>query len=356
MSYHAPKSPSSWGILNDCALYGPHGESNPSSDEGNRGHEAKATGNYAGISGDLLDAVLQTDEYESAFIIGADHVDREIRLEIALGNYHSFGTVDCLIRRGSKGHVIDYKFGRGYVASAEENLQGKGYVIGSFDKHSELEEITLHFIIPRRNEVTSHTFHRSELEELRAEIITLLDRVYSPDAKPHAGSYCNWCVHQSTCSETLGKALIMAEKLEIKIPDNADPEIMTPETLGTMALPLAKALKGWIASVEKRATGMAKDGVEIPGHKLMSRKKPAKFENSIHLYDDISHLIDQDIFIACSKPLLGELEKAVWATAPESQRDQAVEEFRTAVEENNLNQGEETTYLGPLSRKDNASD
>ena len=75
-------------------------------------------------------------------------------------NYVIFGTVDLLALFKERYHIVmvDYKFGRGDVDDADVNIQGQAYATAAMQKYPWAQTIEVHFILPRRNETTTHTY------------------------------------------------------------------------------------------------------------------------------------------------------------------------------------------------------
>lgn len=351
MTEHATISPSQWPNCAKCAAFRSHGASSTASIEGSELHRCKQTGDYSGCNDEQLETLRKTDEYEAAILIEAGKVMREVKLEIALGNSHSFGTADLLTISGTTGHLLDYKTGRSEIEPSETNLQLRGYIIGAFDKFPELEEITGHLVIPRRDEATSFVFQRTQLEGYRQSIIDLFDRIYDPDPELNAGHYCNWCEKQTDCPAVLGRALSLGQKLDFVIPPNADPTTMTTEMLDQVALPLAACLDGWSKAVKKRALEAALSGEPFEDHELRHRRKPAKIIEGFDFYDRVKHLVDLDVFIALSKVSIPALRKAVASSAPykDVTETDALQEFDQVLAEFNVNAGEKIAFLGMVS-------
>ena len=101
-------------------------------------------------------------------------------------NYVIFGTVDLLALFKERYHIVmvDYKFGRGDVDDADVNIQGQAYATAAMQKYPWAQTLEVHFILPRRNETTTHTYTRAEIEgfvvsRLRYIVARALDEAVS---------------------------------------------------------------------------------------------------------------------------------------------------------------------------------
>ena len=90
-----------------------------------------------------------------------------------------FGTVDRVIIKGTHVDLVDFKFGRGEIDDAEINIQGQAYLLGVMDKFPLLQTATVHFIIPRRDEVLTANYKRTDMEGIRLRINLIVEKAMS---------------------------------------------------------------------------------------------------------------------------------------------------------------------------------
>ena len=221
-----------------------------------------------------------------------------------------FGTVDRVVIRGTHVDVVDFKFGRGEIDDAEINIQGQAYLLGVMDKFPELETATVHFIIPRRDEVFTADFTRADMEGIRLRISLIVEKAMLSDAEriPNTEG-CKYCKHKLTCPALNEKMLPLAKKYAKTVEDfsmnlwgNYSPaEIEDPEVLGKM-LNVAQVVDKWAEAAKKQATKLATDeGLEIPGYDLHFRTASAKIDDSQAAFDAVAHLMTPEEFMdACS--------------------------------------------------------
>lgn len=136
-----------------------------------------------------------------------------IHSEISVRALHEDGTelnhgfLDVLFVFGDIGILVDFKFGWEPVKPAKDNLQGKNYALGCFQKFRELNRIGVEFIMPKLNWVTSHLFERLQMSELHASLSEVINRAEFVQDNPtqaqqfmKPGKYCTYCALAGTCT------------------------------------------------------------------------------------------------------------------------------------------------------------
>ena len=232
-----------------------------------------------------------------------------------------FGRADEIILHEERGHVdlIDFKFGRSPVEDAETNPQSMAYGIGVIDMYDWAETLTVHFIIPRRDELLIHTFTRAELENLRERIRLIIERasVEKPALNPNTEG-CRFCGNRVTCTALADKMLPIAKKYAdsvedfgIVLMDNLNPaEVSDPAVMGKMKA-VASVVEKWASAVNDRAVKMAdEEGAVIPGFSLNYRAPAMKIDNPEDAYIALSDLLTPEQFMAACKASLPSLAKA----------------------------------------------
>ena len=228
-------------------------------------------------------------------------------------NYVIFGTVDLVALFKERYHIVivDYKFGRGAVDDADINIQGQAYATAAMQKYSWAQTIEVHFILPRRNETTTHTYTRQEIEGfVVSRLRYIVARALSDDKEltPHSEA-CRFCGERLTCKALSSKLLPLAEKyhggyadFEVSLYEKHDPALVDdPLTLGRMKN-LGLVLDRWTKAVNKRAIEFAVEtGVEVPGYKLTHRKPTIKIADVNEAFEAVNGTMSGDLFReACS--------------------------------------------------------
>ena len=81
-------------------------------------------------------------------------VIKEPKLEVVEG---MSGHVDWVLIQGGNAFMVDYKFGKNKVPESKDNLQGKAYALGVFNKFG-VTTVEVCFVQPKCDFVTTHTF------------------------------------------------------------------------------------------------------------------------------------------------------------------------------------------------------
>ena len=136
-------------------------------------------------------------------------IDIEISVTILKydGTELNHGSLDVLFTfKNFTGILIDFKFGWIPVAPAEENLQGKNYAVGCFQKYPKLNRIGVEFLQPKLGYTTSTLFSRADLPKLLNELIFVIDRADYVLTNPadaqkfmKPGPYCDYCSLSGSC-------------------------------------------------------------------------------------------------------------------------------------------------------------
>ena len=271
-----------------------------------------------------------------------------------------FGTVDRVIISGTHVDLVDFKFGRGEIDDADINIQGQAYLLGVMDKFPELKTATVHFIIPRRDEVLTHDYVREDMETIRLRINMIVEKAMLEDADmiPNTEG-CRYCKHKLSCSALSEKMLPLAKKysasvndFEMNLWDNYSPaEIEDPDVLGKM-MNVSQVVDKWAAAVKKQALKLAvEEGAEIPGYDLNFRAASSKIEDGQSAYDAINDLLTPDEFMdACSISVTA-LSKAYANKLERGQKKNARGIIEGRLEESGVLPPDEERDRSPYLRK-----
>lgn len=271
-----------------------------------------------------------------------------------------FGTVDRVILTGKHVDLVDFKFGRGEIDDAEINIQGQAYLLGVMDKFPHLETATVHFIIPRRDEVLTADYKRTDMEGVRLRINLIVGKAMAEDAEAIPNTEgCKYCKHKLSCPALNDKMLPLAKKYSKSVDDfamtlwgNYSPaEIEDPEVLGKM-LNVASVVDKWAEAAKKQATQLAvEEGIEVPGYDLHFRTAAAKIDDSQAAYDAVAHLMTPDEFMEACSVSPSALGKAYAGKLPRGEKGKARTTIETALEEHGVIKSEEERSMTPYLRK-----
>ena len=223
-----------------------------------------------------------------------------------------FGTADRVIIKGTHVDLVDFKFGRNPVDSADINIQGQAYLLGVMDKYPELETATVHFLLPRRDEVLTHDYTREDMEEVRLRVMIVIERATAEAVALNPNTEgCRFCSNRISCPALTDKLLPLAKKyvaesedFEMEFLDKYDPaKIQDPFVLGKMKN-VAQVLDKWSDAVGKQALKIAvEEGEQIPGYDVYYRKPTQSIPLGEAVNALVDHLSEEEILEACTTSL-----------------------------------------------------
>ncbi len=287
--HHAKYPPSKLSHWEICPGWENENNENLSANEGTLLHKACETGILTGLDEEQQQVVQLCRRYVSIIEQKTAATKyTELRLDVA---GLTWGTGDVILIHGARecsADIVDYKFGRNAVDDAEFNMQGWCYTVGVFTKFPSVSEIKTHFLLPRRNEITSFTFTREDYDRLVLRIATIIAiRKRYEDYKDEnllkaTPANCTWCGRKATCSKLHELALRIAPAYDttFQLPEEYHASRITDPNQMAMAREVADVMGKWAASVKEHATNMVLQGVEIPGWKLSTRQGQTNIQDA----------------------------------------------------------------------------
>lgn len=311
-------------------------------------HAAIERGYYDALDPEQLSQVQKCVDFLTPLESCANVVHRELRLDIDLGKHKTFGTADRVILKNNKAFLVDFKFGRLSVVPAEKNLQAMSYTVGIFQRFPDISEVTCYFLLPRRDEVTTHTFDRRLLDTYVSTLAKLFDEVTKKNPKRTPCKACEYCAKLVKCPAVV-KDIETAIKPEgLVLPDKADPATMSPEVLDQWALPFARIIESWCKQVKDRSKQLLVEGVEFEHHKLGSRAAKTKVNGTVNdVWEVVQGMLTMENFLPACSLSVSQLKKAVRAIAPRGEKDNAETMLVTKLRSAGLvsEQPEKETYI-----------
>jgi len=352
---HAKHGPSGFAPKEICPGFQNSGESGPAAEEGHRLHEALETGKLDGLDEEQLQVVGMCRGYVEALenqVRGEGERTLEILREhrVPICDGATFGTLDYAIfnRRLCHAHLVDFKFGRRAVPDAEVNPQVQAYVLGLLEENPDIQSVTAHILLPRRDEVSTATYSRKDIPRIRLRISTIIARCEAPEPELRPTENCLWCARQATCPALHRHALTIATGYEddLKLPDQFHPGHIVDPTMMSRALTVARVMEKWCDSVKHHALKMRLDGQEIPGHELRSRAGTRKISDPLAAWAAVRDRISPDQFIGCTEVSLPKLESIFAEAAPRGAKAKAKQELSEALADLGIVEtGKESFYL-----------
>lgn len=189
-----------------------------------------------------------------------------------------FGTGDCVIIADGFIEIIDLKYGAGLLVSAEDNPQLKLYALGACDAWGylyDIDEITMTIYQPRRDNISVATIDAFSLYVWGQSIKDTAAKAFAGSDECIAGPYCDegFCRARPVCRAYADSCNKLAA-LDFK-----HPNLLSLEEISDV-IELSSRLTKWAELVKAYALDKAKQGVKIPGYKLVAGKSSRSFEVS----------------------------------------------------------------------------
>ena len=271
-----------------------------------------------------------------------------------------FGTVDRVIIKGDHVDLVDFKFGIGEIDDADMNIQGQAYLLGVMDKFPELQTATVHFLIPRRDEVLTHDYTRADMEDIRLRINMIVEKaeLENSEAIPNTEG-CRYCKHKLSCPALSDKMLPLAKKYSASVEDfemslwgNYSPEKVDDPMVLSKMLNVAQVVDKWQAAAKKQALKLAvEEGAEIPGYDLHYRNASMGIEDAQEAFDAVSHIMSAEDFMGACKVSVSALAKKYAEKLERGEKKNARAVIELSLEECEVLPPEEERDRSPYLRK-----
>lgn len=221
------------------------------------------------------------------------------------------GKPDMVAIWNRKAFVVDYKFGRIPVTTAECNLQLSALAVLAMD-HCEVDEVIVCILQPyaSRKEPAVCRYTREIVEQARAFFRACIEAARDEHAplKPSEKA-CRYCRAQSSCP-AVSLALVNVTSGDL----TASWEQWSPEKRRE-AYDLAKLAKKWAASVESKVKADLRAELNIPGLTLAPGKKAFTITDAAAAFQILNGLFPDGItaaaFTSCCKVGITDLDKLV---------------------------------------------
>ena len=280
-------------------------------------------------------------------------------------SFHELSEFSPLLRRGkadlvvlytNTAELIDYKMGKNPVDDAESNDQQKAYVVAMFKRWPHLKAVRVHLLLPRRDEVSTHTFSENDLPRLQVDLASIVleaERHHRENLTTPRTDTCLWCAKRHSCPAVVRTAMTIAKgyDAELQVPPEFHPsKVSDPKAMAAM-LDAASVMDKWVQSARHHFTQAMLNGTDIPGYELREKKAARSVEDAMAAYAVVRDVIDRDEFLAACSISLPALEKAWCEKAPRGQKGKAKEELaEKLIEIGALKQGTPSHYLGKVRK------
>jgi hypothetical protein len=205
-----------------------------------------------------------------------------------------YGTGDLVVVGNGTLHVVDLKYGRGIIVSAEQNPQMMLYALGAlslFDMLYEIEKVSMAIVQPRVDNFSTWEITVEELlkwadEELKPKALL----ASTGGGEFCAGDHCRFCRAKNQCRARSVK------NLELLKYEFQDPALLTDEEIAEI-IGLADELAKWAGDIYTYATALAiNEGREWDGFKLVEGRTRRKYIDETEVAETAKEAGYTDIF------------------------------------------------------------
>lgn len=349
---HARYSPSSLIYRELCSGWENDNDPNKdttAADEGTRCHEAMEKESTDGLTEEQALLVEMCLGYINDLKTEKTQVFKEERLRIL----DQFGTADWILLNGRSAHLVDTKFGRKGVPDAEFNAQLQAYAIGVWDRWPHIDELTIHILLPRRDEVSVHTFSRGkDYADIKMRIQTIIARAkkkdpttFSPSAKA-----CQYCGNKGSCATLAGAVLKQSSDI---LDGNTKVDMDNPNQVSDL-LKLIPLFESWASKFKEEALRKVQyEGFDIPGFALLERATPRSISSAFGAWEVLKDKMPVEKFLeSVSRVSITELERNFASCAEKGKKAQSKQELDDLLRDSGLLKEESTIkYLKQVENK-----
>jgi len=200
----------------------------------------------------------------------------EERLDYSEYVPEGFGTGDVIIISDEKLIVIDYKYGKGVMVSAEDNTQMMLYALGAYQNYSyayDLSSIEAIIYQPRLDHISSSLMDTQTL--LTWADNTLKEKAalaFDGAGEFVSGEHCRFCKYKNVCRA------LAEENLKLQEYDYKRGDALTNEEISDI-IKISARLANWAKDVKAYALEKALEGEIFTGWKVVEGKSNRKYSS-----------------------------------------------------------------------------
>lgn len=229
------------------------------------------------------------------------------------------GQADVVYFSEAAALVVDYKFGRIEVESAERNTQLYALALLVFDNYSAVQVVYAGILQPyvSRQRPSLVRFDRGDVDRLRRYIYGQLDSAAAPGAELCPGeAQCRYCRAAASCP-ALGLRVERAAGLALTRWEEWSLEDRR------RAYDAAKLAKRYVDAIERKVRADLEAGVELPGLELTPGKAAFTVADAGGAFGVLEAAlgITGEEFVRCCKVGISDLDKLVHAKLVEQAPD-----------------------------------
>ena len=299
---------------------------------------AAAVNIYLGAVYEELDAAKDAELY----------VEQKFALDIrTAAPGEVFGSCDCIVYTPSRNRAVIFDYKHGYLdVEVTDSKQLKFYASGAVLSHPDwsVSDVELVIVQPLAKSVKEQggeavrrwQMNALELIEFPGELEKAIAACKAPGAPCTAGPWCksSFCEARPTCATyhayVTGDALADYKDLTIVTPSMLpEPSTLDVEKLKKIAA-AAEALSSFASQCKTYLEDLAKDGVKIPGMKLVDkigRRKIVAPAEDIVAHLALAYGLDPAELMPPELVTITEIERQLKSAVPAKQYKDAKEDF-----------------------------
>lgn len=186
-----------------------------------------------------------------------------------------FGTGDLVVVGNGTLHVVDFKYGKGVIVSAERNPQMMLYALGAlslFEMLYDIDRISMVIVQPRVDNFSTYETSVDELLKWAAEELKPKALLASKgEGEFCAGDHCRFCRAKNQCRARAVK------NLELLKYEFADPALLSDDEIAEI-IGVADELSKWASDIYTYASALAiNEGRQWDGFKLVEGRTRRKY-------------------------------------------------------------------------------
>lgn len=289
-------------------------------------HEAIETGNLSKLGEDEKALAQKCLDFLATFNGYTSYP--EIQLDVLGG---IFGYADLVLVKGQEAVLLDWKTGGNRQEAVETNPAAQAYVLGVFNKFSDVKKVDVYYAYPRLDIVDACTYTREDVFKIELRLKTIVARTGGTVCEAHVET-CTYCGHKAVCPYLKAFALPIATRYqekhqELSLPAEYDPALISDPAVMAKALALASVMDKWCESVKFHALKLRQEtGADLPGYDYKTRTGRKRIVNPLITWQIAQRYgVTQDEFLSAADISLPELAEAVSAKAERGQKKKAAE-------------------------------
>ncbi len=240
------------------------------------------------LTEEQLGAIQDCVEYAHRLVLTAETPMVFLEDSVSMARYNSClwdtgGTSDLIIidTANQHAHVLDWKFGKGIPVYPDHNDQLLAYAAGALISKNILHsitDVTLHIAQPRLENFSSFSLPTTDLIYwLDERVLPNIKLAYSGKAPLVPGiKQCRWCPGSATCRARFDYMSAIAEDV-FKAHAELD-KLDYSDLAGLLAR--ESELNKYFSDIKDYLYTKAKQGVEIPGYKLVAGRSIRMWSNA----------------------------------------------------------------------------